>query len=81
MVDKLIVQLQDTSTALRNSKDETVKIGLRDARRCINDADKLKQVRNKMWRKYIYNKKKYFKNTSTIKKKYLKNTFTINKMF
>ena len=56
MVDKLIVQLQDTSKALRNSKDETVKIGLRDARRCINDADKLKQVRNKMRRKYVYYK-------------------------
>ena len=66
MVDKLIVQLQDTSKALRNSKDETVKIGLRDARRCINDADKLKQVRNKMRRKYVYNKK-YFKNKFTTK--------------
>ena len=66
MVDKLIVQLQDTSKALRNSKDETVKIGLRDARRCINDADKLKQVRNKMRRKYVYNKK-YLKNKFTTK--------------
>ena len=44
MVDKLIVQLQDTTRTLRNFPDETIKTALRNALRCINDADKLKQV-------------------------------------
>ena len=45
MIDKLIVQLQDTLKALRASAaDETVKLETRNARRLINDADKLKQV-------------------------------------
>lgn len=44
MVDKLIVQLQDTARVLRNSPDETVKTALQDALKCINDGDKLKQV-------------------------------------
>ncbi|XP_028409927.1 F-actin-uncapping protein LRRC16A-like isoform X2 [Dendronephthya gigantea] len=44
MVDKLIVQLQDTARLLRNSPDETVQSGLRNALKCINDADKLKQL-------------------------------------
>ena len=46
MIDKLIVQLQDTARVLRNSADETVKSELRNALRCINDADKLKQVQS-----------------------------------
>ena len=46
MVDKLIVQLQDTSRILRSSCDESVTSALRNALRCINDADKLKQVRS-----------------------------------
>ena len=46
MVDKLIVQLQDTSRILRSSSDESVASALRNALRCINDADKLKQVRS-----------------------------------
>ena len=44
MIDKLIVQLQDTSRVLRGSSDDTVKSALRNALKCINDADKLKQV-------------------------------------
>jgi hypothetical protein len=44
MVDKLIVHLQDTARVLRNSPDETVKSALHNALRCINDADRVKQV-------------------------------------
>ena len=51
MVDKLIVQLQDMARVLRNSPDEVVQIELLEARKCINDADKVKQVHQKNIRK------------------------------
>ncbi|XP_046842797.1 F-actin-uncapping protein LRRC16A-like [Xenia sp. Carnegie-2017] len=45
MIDKLIVQLQDTLKALgASAANETVKLETRNARRLINDADKLKQL-------------------------------------
>ena len=44
MVDRLVVQLQDLVSDLRNCKDPVVKNEIKTAKHCIQDADKLKQV-------------------------------------
>ena len=48
MVDRLVVQLQDLISELRLSKDADVKNEIKTAKHFIQDADKLKQVLEKI---------------------------------